>query len=132
MPHVAIDYSPNLEAEADIAGLCEVLRARAAALDIFPEAGVRVRAFAATHCAIADGDAENGYVDISVRLREGRAQAAKEAATAALFEAAKAHLAGLIARRPVMLSLEMRDIDAALSPKLNTVRDRIERKRADG
>ena len=131
MPHIAIDYSANLEEAGDIAGLCETLRACAAGLDIFPETGVRVRAFAANHTAIADGDPDNGYIDISVRLREGRAQEAKRAATEALFEVAKAHLAEVIATKPVMLSLEMRDIDAELAPKLNTIRARIERKRAN-
>ena len=128
MPHIMIDYSANLEPDADIAGLCEVLRRTAAALEAFPEAGVRVRAFAADHYAIADGHPENGYIDISVRLREGREPAVKEAAVAALFEAARAHLAGVIATRPVMLSMEMRDIDARLAPKLNTVREWMEKR----
>ena len=128
MPHIMIDYSANLEPKADIAGLCEVLRRTAAALEAFPEAGVRVRAFAADHYAIADGHPENGYIDISVRLREGREPAVKEAAVAALFEAARAHLAGVIATRPVMLSMEMRDIDARLAPKLNTVREWMEKR----
>ena len=128
MPHIMIDYSANLEPDADIAGLCEVLRRTAAALEAFPEAGVRVRAFAADHYAIADGHPENGYIDISVRLREGREPAVKEAAVAALFEAARAHLAGVIATRPVMLSMEMRDIEARLAPKLNTVREWMEKR----
>ena len=128
MPHIMIDYSANLEPDADIAGLCEALRRTAAALEAFPEAGVRVRAFAAAHYAIADGHPENGYIDISVRLREGREPAVKEAAVAALFEAARAHLAGVIATRPVMLSMEMRDIDARLAPKLNTVREWMEKR----
>lgn len=132
MPHLTIDYSANIEAAADIAGLCEALRACAAALDIFPETGVRVRAFRADHCAIADGDPENGYIDISVRLREGRVQAVKAAATAALFDAAKAHLTPVLSTRPVLLSLEMREIDARLAPKLNTLRERIEVRRTNG
>ena len=132
MPHLSIDYSANLEPVADIAGLCEALRATAAGLDVFPESGVRVRAFRADHYAIADGDPENGFIDISVRLREGRAQDVKEAATAALFAAAKAHLTQVIATQPILLSLEMREIDATLAPKLNTISDRIEAKRAHG
>ncbi|MCG6901688.1 MAG: 5-carboxymethyl-2-hydroxymuconate Delta-isomerase [Rhodobacter sp.] len=132
MPHISVEYSSNLEDRADIPGLCEVLRRTAAALEVFPETGVRVRAFRADHYAIADGDPENGFVDISVRLREGRAQDVKEAATAALFDAVKTHLAALIAARPVMVSMEMRDIDARLAPKLNTVTAYIEGKRAHG
>ncbi|MCP3972599.1 MAG: 5-carboxymethyl-2-hydroxymuconate Delta-isomerase [Rhodobacteraceae bacterium] len=128
MPHLTIDYSANLETAADIAGLCDHLRRTAARLEIFPETGVRVRAFRADHVSIADGDPEHGYIDISVRLREGRPQAAKQAAAAALFEAARDYLADMLATRPVMLSLEMRDVDAKLAPKMNTVRDWIARK----
>ena len=128
MPHIMIDYSSNLEPDADMAGLCDVLRRTAAALEAFPEAGVRVRAFAADHYSIADGHPDNGYIDISVRLREGREQAVKEAAVAALFEAAKLHLADVIQTRPVMVSMEMRDIDARLAPKLNTVREWMEKR----
>jgi 5-carboxymethyl-2-hydroxymuconate isomerase len=128
MPHIILDYSANIEARADIAGLCEALRVTAAGLDCFPETGVRVRAIRADHVALADGSAEVGYVDISVRLREGRAQHVREAATAALFQAARDFLADLLAEHPVMLSLEMREIDAKLAPKINTVANRLERK----
>ncbi len=129
MPHIIVEYSANLGQAADIAGLCEALRACAAAQEIFPETGVRVRALQCDIYAIADGDPANGFIDISVRLREGRPLEARQAATAALFAAAEAHLAALLDSAPVMLSLEMRNIDAALSPKRNTVRDHIERKR---
>ena len=131
MPHIIIDYSANLEPAADIAGLCEGLRKTAAALDVFPMTGVRVRAIRADHYAIADGDPGHGYIDISVRLRAGRTPEARKAATAALFATAKAHLADLIATRPVMLSMEMRDIDPEVSPKINTVAEYIERARAN-
>lgn len=129
MPHVIIDYSANLE-DADIAGLCDCLRRAAVRLPIFPAAGVRVRAYRADHWSIADGAPEHGFIDISVRLREGRAPEAKREATMAIFEAAKAYLVDVIASRPVMLSLEMRDIDAELAPKLNTVREWIARQNA--
>ena len=130
MPHIMIDYSGNLDDCVDMPGLCDVLRKTAASLDIFPETGVRVRAVRVDHYSIADGDPAHGFVDMSVRLREGRAQDAKEAAVAALFDAAKRFLADVLASRPIMVSMEMRDIDARLAPKLNTVKDWIEGKNA--
>ena len=132
MPHLIVDYSANLEQAADIAGLCEALRACAANLEAFPKTGIRVRAFQADHVSIADGNPEHGYVDISVRLREGRPKEVKEHAAATLFEAVKAHLAEVIATRPVMVSLEVREIDAKLAPKINTVRSWIERNTKHG
>lgn len=125
MPHFIIEYSANLETEVDMAGLCEVIRATAAGIDTFPTAGIRVRAFRADHYAIADGNAKHGFVDISIRLREGRPQDVKQAASAEIFEAAHAYLAPIIARRPLALSLEMRDIDAELSPKTGSIREHL-------
>lgn len=127
MPHLTLDYSPNLEAEIDVAALCEVLRVAMIETGVFPLAGVRVRAFAATHVAIADGNPAHGYIDMSIRLRAGRAPEAKTAATAHVFEAAKTFLAPIMARRPLALSLEMRDIDPELSPKAGSIRDFLEK-----
>lgn len=128
MPHLIVDYSANMEDACDIAGLCDALRRTAAGLDVFPADGVRVRAHRADHVSIADGDPIHGFVDITVRLREGRAQADKEDAVATLFDATKAYLSEVLKTRPVMVSMEMRDIDASLSPKVNTVREWLERK----
>lgn len=128
MPHIILEFSSNLESDADIPGLCDALRVTAAKQAIFPESGVRVRAYRSDYYSIADGDPENGFIDISVRLREGRPLDARKAATAVLFDAAKEHLADVLERRPIMLSLEMRNIDAELAPKLNTVREHMDRK----
>lgn len=109
----------------DIAALCDALRVTATGLDVFPAAGVRVRATAATHYSIADGNPAHGYIDISVRLRAGRDLETKQAATAVLFEVARAFIAPTMAQRPIALSFEMRDIDPALSPKAGSIRDHI-------
>jgi 5-carboxymethyl-2-hydroxymuconate isomerase len=122
MPHIQIDYSANLEAQLDIAGLCRTLRDAAVATGILPLAGIRVRATAATHVVIADGDPRHAFLDISLRLRAGRDAAAKRAATDSIFRAAEAYCAGLMAAQPFLLSFEMRDIDPELSPKASSIR----------
>ncbi|CUJ83283.1 5-carboxymethyl-2-hydroxymuconate Delta-isomerase [Shimia thalassica] len=126
MPHFQIDYSGNLEEVVDMAGLCEHIRATASQIETFPMAGIRVRAVRVDHYAIADGNPKHGFIDISIRLRAGRADDVKKDATTRIFEAAKAFLAPVMASHPVALSLEMRDIDPALSPKTGTIRDHLE------
>lgn len=123
MPHLTIDYSPNLDTDVDIGALCEQLRLAAIETGVFPMAGIRVRAFSADHVSIADGDPDHAYIDISIRLRAGRGADVKRAATAHVFEAARNFLAPVMARRPLALSLEMRDIDPELSPKAGSIRD---------
>lgn len=105
-----------------MAGLCRALRDAAAQTRVFPAAGIRVRATACTHVVIADGNPDHGFIDISVRLRGGRAADAKRTATAHIFAAAEAFCADVMATTSLMLSLEMRDIDPALSPKASSIR----------
>ena len=122
MPHIQIDYSANLEHRLDIARLCGMLRDAAVQTGVLPLAGLRVRATAATHCVIADGQPGHAFLDISLRLRAGRSDADKAAATATIFAAAEAFCADVLATSSFMLSFEMRDIDPDLSPKTSSIR----------
>ncbi len=122
MPHIQIDYSPNLEARLDIAGLCVVLRDAAVATGVLPLAGIRVRAIRVDHVVIADGNPDHAFLDIAVRLRGGRSDEAKAKATEIIFAAAEAYCAGVMATSSFMLSMEMRDIDPSLSPKASSIR----------
>jgi 5-carboxymethyl-2-hydroxymuconate isomerase len=122
VPHIQIDYSPNLEARLDIAGLCRTLRDAAVGTGILPLAGLRVRASACTHVVIADGNPDHAFLDISLRLRAGRSDKDKADATARIFAAAEAYCAKVLETSSFMLSFEMRDIDPDLSPKTSSIR----------
>ena len=126
MPHLMIDYSANVEPDVDIGGLCNTLRGVAASIDAFPLAGVKVRAVRVDHYAIADGNPEHGFIDISVRIREGRDMETKQNAAQKIFDAANEFVADVMQRRSLALSLELRDIDAALSPKSGSIRKYLE------
>lgn len=126
MPHLMIDYSANVEPDVDMGALCDTLRDVAASIDAFPLAGVKVRAVRVDHYAIADGNPEHGFIDISVRIREGRDMQTKQNATQKLFDAANEFVADVMQCRSLALSLELRDIDAALSPKSGSIRKYLE------
>lgn len=126
MPHFHIEYSANLEECVDMAALCEAIRVRAANIDAFPMPGIRVRATRVDHYAIADGSTKHGFIDLSVRLREGRAQDVKEEAILTIFDVVKTFMAPIMQTRSVTLSAEMRDIDASVSPKFGNIRDHLE------
>ena len=126
MPHLIIDYSANVEPDVDIGAFCDTLRDVAASIDAFPLAGVKVRAVRVDHYAIADGNPEHGFIDISVRIREGRDMQTKQNAAQKLFDAANEFVADFMQRRSLALSLELRDIDAALSPKSGSIRKYLE------
>jgi 5-carboxymethyl-2-hydroxymuconate isomerase len=126
MPHLMIDYSANVEPDVDMGAFCDTLRDVATSIDAFPLAGVKVRAVRVDHYAIADGNPKHGFIDISVRIREGRDLETKQNAAQKIFDAANEFVVGVMQRRSLALSLELRDIDAALSPKSGSIRKYLE------
>ena len=126
MPHFHIDYSANLEKIVDMGALCEAIRATAAGIEAFPLAGIRVRATRVNHVAMADGNPKHGFVDLSIRLREGRPENVRKDAVIRIFATLKDFLTPAMATHSIALSAELRDIDANLSPKFGNVRDHLE------
>ncbi|MGB3244906.1 MAG: 5-carboxymethyl-2-hydroxymuconate isomerase [Sulfitobacter sp.] len=122
MPHFHIDYSANLEERLNIAAFCTMLRDAADETGLFPLAGIRVRAMKADYVVMADGNPDHAYLDLSIRLRAGRDPAAKKKALDHIFAAAEAFCADILDQSSFMLSLEMRDIDPDLSPKVSSIR----------
>jgi 5-carboxymethyl-2-hydroxymuconate isomerase len=122
MPHLSFEYSANLESRLDLAALCLVLRDAARETGLFPAAGIRVRGFRADHVLIADGQADHGFLHLSVRLRAGRTPEDKARATAHIFAALERFCAAALENSSLMLSMEMSDIDADLSPRASSIR----------
>ena len=126
MPHFQIEYSANLETTIDMGALCEAIRAKAATIDTFPIAGIRVRATRVDFVAMADGDPKHGFIDLSIRLREGCPDGVKRDAIDQIFATLKEFMTPAMASHSIALSAEMRDINAELSPKFGTIRDHLE------
>ena len=84
--------------------------------------GVRVRATRVDHYSIADGDPKHGFIDMSVRIREGRPDSVKQDAINHVFAALVACVEPAMATHSIAVSAELRDIDAGLSPKQGTIR----------
>jgi len=75
MPHFTIEYSANLDALVDMGEAVEIVRKAAVETGIFPLGGIRVRAVRCEHYAIADGNPDLGFLDMVLRLGEGRHRA---------------------------------------------------------
>ncbi|MFJ6322917.1 MULTISPECIES: 5-carboxymethyl-2-hydroxymuconate Delta-isomerase [unclassified Rhizobium] len=125
MPHLAIEYSANLEGRADIDALCERLLKTVLETGLFEIGAVRVRAFRADHYAIADKLPENAFVDLNFRIGKGRTAEEKKHTGEAIFAAATEVLSPLFATPHFALSLEIREIDAELSWKKNAIHPRL-------
>src|SRR3546814_10466753 len=69
------------------------------------------------------------FVDVSLRIGRGRSEEAKAATGKALWEALRAHCATLFETPYFALSLELREIDPALSWKENGIKPRLQEAR---
>ena len=125
MPHLIIQYSANLEKTLDLPKFCDTLYQVMLDSGVFPLAGIRVRAFAADHAVIADKLAENGFVDMVIRMGEGRTAEDRERVGEAIMSAAAENCSELMATPHFALSLEIVEISRQFSWKKNTMHARL-------
>ena len=125
MPHFTIEYSANLDSRLDIGTVCEVVRKAAVETGIFPLGGIRVRAIKCEHYAIADGRQNYGFLDMVLRLGEGRDLAARKKAGEQIFKALSAHLDPTFASSKFALSFDMQINDKETSWKRNNIHEAL-------
>lgn len=125
MPHLVIQYSQNIEKDVSIAAVVDEMYQQMLACGIFPLAGIRVRAHPIARYAIADLDPKNAFADLILRIGQGRSDEQKKKAGELIMVAAKSAFAPLLEGEHFALSLEIQEIDAALSWKTNTMHSRL-------
>ncbi|OYU37877.1 MAG: 5-carboxymethyl-2-hydroxymuconate isomerase [Pseudorhodobacter sp. PARRP1] len=128
MPHLTIEYSANLDATGDIAGLCRSLHAAMLASGLFELGAIRVRALRSTDYAVADLMDENAFADLRLRIGTGRSAEDKARAGTAIFAAAIEHFAVLFEAPHFALTLDISELDPALSWKKNAIHPRLRAK----
>ncbi|SMX43148.1 5-carboxymethyl-2-hydroxymuconate Delta-isomerase [Maliponia aquimaris] len=125
MPHLRLEYSPGLEALTDMSALCAALHGAMLKTGIFPLSGIRVRTHRCAEVFVADGHAANHFVAMELIVGTGRTRDVLERAGAQVFAAAKAALAPLLAQPHLLPSLEIREMDANLVWRANSIRPRL-------
>ena len=121
MPHFTIEYSANLDARVDMAGVVEVVRKAAVETGIFPLGGIRVRAVRCEHYAIGDGNPDFAFLDMVLRLGEGRDLQTRKTAGEHIFRALSAYLDPVFAKSKFALSFDMQINDKETSWKRNNI-----------
>ena len=132
MPHFTIEYSANLDGLVDMSATCELVRKAAVETGIFPLGGIRVRAIKCEHYAIADGRGTYGFLDMVLRLGEGRDLATRKKAGEHIFKALSAHLDPVFAKSNFALSFDMQINDKDTSWKRNNIHDALKLEAAHG
>ena len=132
MPHFTLEYSANLDARVDMGKVVETVRKAAVETGIFPLGGIRVRAVRCEHYAIADGNADFAFLDMVLRLGEGRDLATRKKAGEHIFKALSAHLDPVFANGKFALSFDMQINDKDTSWKRNNIHDALKAEAAHG
>jgi 5-carboxymethyl-2-hydroxymuconate isomerase len=132
MPHFTIEYSGNLDALIDMGEVVEVVRKAAVETGIFPLGGIRVRAVRCEHYAIADGAANFSFLDMVLRLGEGRDLPTRKAAGEHIFKALSAYLDPVFADQKFALSFDMQINDKETSWKRNNIHEAVKLVTAHG
>ena len=125
MPHLIVQYSSNLAQRANLKTFCNQMRLCLLNLNLFPEAGIRVRAVAHDAYSIADNHQENAFLDMILRIGEGRTDAQKTDSGETLLRESKLFFKQELARGHFMISVSIIEMDAKFSWKYNPVHDRL-------
>jgi 5-carboxymethyl-2-hydroxymuconate isomerase len=132
MPHFTIEYSANVDSLVDMDEVVEVVRKAAVETKIFPLGGIRVRAIKCEHYAIADGRANLGFLDMVLRLGEGRDLATRKKAGEHIFRILSDHLDPVFSASKFALSFDMQINDKETSWKRNNIHDVLKAEAAHG
>jgi 5-carboxymethyl-2-hydroxymuconate isomerase len=132
MPHFTIEYSANLDASVDMGKVVELVRKAAVETGIFPLGGIRVRAIRCEHYAIADGRPEHGFLDMVLRLGEGRDLATRKKAGEHIFGILSDHLDPVFAASLFALSFDIQINDKETSWKRNNIHEALNAEAAHG
>ncbi|MBC7209259.1 5-carboxymethyl-2-hydroxymuconate Delta-isomerase [Pseudomonas mosselii] len=126
MPHLVLLYSPDIEADADMPGLCRALADCMLAQrdehdrQVFPTGGTRVLAYPAAHAAIADGRGDYGFVYANLRMGSGRSATVHRQVGDALLAVLRQRLDALLERRPVGVTLQIDESQAQVYDAKNS------------
>jgi 5-carboxymethyl-2-hydroxymuconate isomerase len=125
VPHLRIEYSKGLEDRIDMNQVCRKLSAAMMKSGIFPLGGIRVRAFATDAFTVSDDHRDNSFVDLVLRLGEGRTIEEKQISGNRIFETCKEIFKSELGKPHFALSLEFVEINSSVSWKLNTMHERL-------
>ena len=130
MPHQIIEYSRNVEDFLDIAELVKTMHATAVGIDALPTGGIRTRAVRRDLYEIADGHPDNTFINVTLRIAEGRPLEVRQATGEALFAALTEFVSGVFDQQPMSLSCEIQEIKPDTRWKKSNIRDYMAQREA--
>lgn len=128
MPHVTVEYSAGLETDVAPRALVDGVHAAVLATGVFEIGAVRTRAERRDVYRIADGDPDNAFVAVRLRIGPGRDVETRRRVSRAVMETLEALTGAAFARRGLALSVEIQEIDDAATLRVNNLHARMKKK----
>lgn len=128
MPHAWIECSSNIADEPEVKDLKKLVYDSALETGIFPIGGVRVRFQIVSDYIVGDGDPDNSFLHIVLRIGTGRQLEVRKAAADAIFERVCTLIKPLHDRRPIAVAFEVQEMSADLNYKFNNLHEHIKRR----
>jgi len=132
MPHVIVEYSSNIRGRIGVEDLVKRVHEAALGTGVFPIGGIRTRAAERSCYRIADGDPDNAFVHVMLRIRHGRDLETRRRAGEEVFREVCACLEPLFESSPLGISLEVQEIDPELSFKKNNLHEYVDARQRRG
>ncbi|MFC0180046.1 5-carboxymethyl-2-hydroxymuconate Delta-isomerase [Thorsellia kenyensis] len=121
MPHFIVEYSENLKDEIEFNALFTQVHECLGKSGVFPLAGIRSRAYAATDYRIADAKHDYAFVHFLLKIGSGREESVRVKVADELFSLIENFFAPLQEKRLLAISFEMQELHPVLNYKKNNI-----------
>ena len=108
MPHLTLEYSDNIEVEAQ--PLLARLHEEVVATGAINLKGIKSRAIKHTQYRIADGDPDYAFVHVGLLIREGRPIEIQKEATKRVMKVLKEAFGHLFEKRKLSLTVDLKEM----------------------
>ena len=125
MPHIIVEYSANIRGRLAPEDLLGRVHEAALRTGVFPIGGTRTRAAERSCYRIADGHPDNAFVHVVMRIAQGRDLETRRRVGEEVFREVCNYLEPILQQSPLGISLEVQEIDPAVSLKRNNLHEHV-------
>lgn len=118
MPHIVVEYTPNLGELPFDAMLAAVTRKLIGSPEVTEESDLKARVLRAEHYRVGTADAGRGFIHVQLRVLAGRTPEAKDDLSKRVAQGMQEHMPQFPAGLMVYLSVEVVDMDRASYTKI--------------
>ena len=111
MPHLFLDYSPNMSGDIDPKAMLLDIHEILAGNGIFRLEDFKTRITVSTDCVIGNGKRDQAFIMLEIRTFDGKDRKQKNAILELALETMKRHCAGAMATRHTDISALVSEID---------------------